>query len=85
MNDQKIKELAEEAGFIYWENEEWGPGPGFIDWSSNYDNELVKYTELVVRECAGVCDLYAMPDGTSELAMMLSSVIKSKFGLKDEV
>ena len=71
-----IKELAEEAGFVYWQDEAWGPGPDFIDWSSNYDNELAKYTELVVRECAEIADK-AEPYKANDL-------IKSKFGLKDE-
>ena len=76
MNNKKIKKLAEKAGFIYWQDETWGPGPDFIDWSSNYDNELAKYTELVVRKCAEIADK-AEPYKASDL-------IKSKFGLKDE-
>ena len=43
-----IKELAEEAGFIFWENEEWGPGPGHIDWSAIYDKEFQKYSEYLI-------------------------------------
>ena len=76
MNNKKIKKLAEKAGFVYWQDEAWGPGPDFIDWSSNYDNELAKYTELVVRECAEIADK-AEPYKANDL-------IKSKFGLKDE-
>ena len=76
MNNKKIKKLAEKAGFVYWQDEAWGPGPDFIDWSSNYDNELAKYTELVVRECAEIADK-AEPYKAND-------IIKSKFGLKDE-
>lgn len=47
MNEQ-IKLLAEEAGFVLWCDEEWNPGET-IDWASNYDNTIVKYTELVVN------------------------------------
>jgi hypothetical protein len=43
---------------------------------------LEEFAELIVRECAGVCDLYAMPDGTSETAMILSAAIKRKFGVE---
>ena len=49
MND-KIKQLAEQAGFILWQDEAHNPGD-VIDWASRYDDELVKYTELVVQEC----------------------------------
>jgi hypothetical protein len=51
-----------------------------------YEGELIfskeKFAELIVQECAGVCDLYAMPDGTSETAMILSAAIKRKFGIE---
>lgn len=43
-----IKQLAEDAGFIFWQNEEWGPGPGHIDWSAIYDKEFNKYTEYLI-------------------------------------
>jgi hypothetical protein len=42
-----------------------------------------KFAELIVRECAGLCDLYAMPDGVSETAMILSAAIKRKFGVEE--
>ena len=48
--NENIKRLAEDAGFVLWANEEWNPGET-IDWASNYDAEIVKYTELVVRAC----------------------------------
>jgi hypothetical protein len=41
-----------------------------------------KFAELIVRQCADVCDLYAMPDGTSETAIILSAAIKRKFGVE---
>jgi hypothetical protein len=42
-----------------------------------------KFAQLIVRQCADVCDLYGMPDGTSETAIILSSAIKRKFGVKE--
>jgi len=51
MNDRS-KELAEKAGFVLWGNESWGPGEGQVDWSCDYEDALVKYTELIVKECA---------------------------------
>jgi hypothetical protein len=46
--NNKIKQLAQDAGFVLWANEEWNPGD-VIDWASNYDQEIVKYTELVIK------------------------------------
>jgi len=43
----EIIEKAKEAGFVFWENESWGPGPGHIDWSAVYDKEFEKFIELM--------------------------------------
>ena len=51
--NSKIKQLAEEAGFVLWGEEIWNPGDA-IDWSCDYDKELIKFVELIVKECAGV-------------------------------
>ena len=45
-----ITKLLEEAGFVFWENESWGPGPGHIDWSSNYDLEMIEFVKLLTAE-----------------------------------
>lgn len=50
--NERIKELAQESGFVFWGDESWGPGKGHIDWSSNYDEELVKFAELLKEEYA---------------------------------
>ena len=49
--NERIKELAEKAGFVLWGEETWNPGDA-IDWSCRYDDELIMYTELIVKECA---------------------------------
>ena len=47
----RIKELAEDAGFCFWDDEEWRPHGAIIDWSAQYDKEFQKYTELLINEC----------------------------------
>jgi hypothetical protein len=49
---KKIRKLAKKAGFVIWGDASWGPGKGHVDWSCNYDEELVKYTDLVIQMCA---------------------------------
>lgn len=49
---------------------------------SNFDHE--KFAKLVAEECAKLCDLYAMPDGTSETAIILGRAIRYKFGVGNE-
>ena len=42
----EIKALAKEAGFIFWSEEGWKP-ESIIDWSCDYDDDLVKFYHLV--------------------------------------
>ena len=56
----KMQKLAEEAGFIFWGNESYGPGPGHIDWASDYDEEFKKFAELLVLECISKAEDYGL-------------------------
>jgi hypothetical protein len=49
---KRTRKLAEKAGFVFWSDEVWGPGPKHIDWSSSYDQELECLVKLVAKECA---------------------------------
>ena len=69
--NERIKQLAEKAGFILWGEEIWNSSDT-VDWSSSYDDELTKYTELIVKECAGVAHGSNTP----------SKDIKDHFGVK---
>ena len=71
--NNRIKELAKEAGFVLWGEEIWSPGDA-IDWSSGYDEELTKFVELIVNECAGIADK-AEPYKSNDL-------IKKHFGIE---
>jgi hypothetical protein len=46
--NQRIKELAEQAGFQYIKDEG-------IGWAGNHNASLPKFAELLVRECAEIC------------------------------
>lgn len=48
----RFKALARESGFVFWDNEPHGPGPGNIDWSCDYTQEFEHYSrELVEWTC----------------------------------
>ena len=48
----RFKALARECGFVFWQNEPHGPGPGHIDWSCDYTSEFEHYSrELVTWTC----------------------------------
>jgi len=53
-NDTKfigdIKELAKKAGFVFWGDEEWRATPSIIDWSCDYDDELIRFYHLITAK-----------------------------------
>ena len=50
--NEKFLQLAKQAGFVIWSDEDWKPKGAVIDWSSDYDEDLEKFAELIVSECA---------------------------------
>ena len=54
--NKRIAELAKASGFVFWDNEAHGPGPGNIDWANDYTRELEVFARLIVEECCSVAD-----------------------------
>lgn len=50
-----IRELADQAGFVLWQDEKWNPGD-VVDWSSRYDQELEQFADLIVQQCINAID-----------------------------
>lgn len=46
---KKYRKLAKKAGFAFWRNEPWGPGKGYIDWGSEYNEEMFKFIKLLEK------------------------------------
>lgn len=78
---KRIQKLAEQAGFVPWSDEEWKPEGAIIDWSSDYDNELAKFAELIVRECADVLDKRIAPP--NHPMNSLGYKLKQHFGVEE--
>ena len=74
--NERIRQLAEQAGFVLWQDESWNPGD-VIDWSCRYDDEFKRFAELIVRECAGVGD-----SGDSLQDGGIARMIKEHFGVE---
>jgi len=76
--NERIKNLFIQAGgHVEEEN-------GYL-WTYNEDLDPELFAELLIQECATLCDLYAMPDGTSETAIILASAIRRKFGVEPTI
>ena len=77
--NERIKKLAEQAGFQYIKDEG-------IGWAGNYNDSLPKFAELLVRECieivepckCGCCD--GEPEGI--IADTIIKQIKKHFGVE---
>jgi hypothetical protein len=84
--NERIKLIAEQAGFVIWGDESWNPGD-VIDWSCSYDNELKKFAELIARECADICMEMAAKcaglPGDGALAKDCADWIKNDFGVEE--
>jgi hypothetical protein len=52
----KIVELAKQAGFVFWSDETWGPGPSNIDWNCDYSTEFNTFVQLLINECSHVAN-----------------------------
>lgn len=48
--NKKFLELADQAGFVLWDDEPWATG--LVDWAGASDGELEQYSQLLVQECA---------------------------------
>ena len=77
--NERIKEFAGQAGFVLWKNESWNSGD-VVDWSASYDDELEKFAELIVKECA---DLFEVEWGEEKLTGNdVGYVVKKHFGVE---
>lgn len=76
--NERIRKLAEQAGFQFWEDEPWNPGD-IIDWSCRYDDEFKKFVELLIIECGQAVDAGLAQD---EIGAYPSEYIKHHFGVK---
>lgn len=77
MNDE-IHKLVVQAGFELWANEDWRPKNSIVDWSSNYDKELQRFAQLIVRECARVSLRLSHRD--DDMGAIIARNIQGHFG-----
>ena len=69
--NERIKLLAEQAGFQYIKDEG-------IGWAGNYNASLPKFAELIVRECANKVD-WILAEGVKTQG----DLIKQHFGVAE--
>ena len=78
--NERIRELADQAGFIRFSPEEDPRTP--IDWSSDYEHELKRFAELIVKECLDQCYNRGMNDELYAGQLKAAEYIKEHFGVE---
>ena len=79
--NERIKKLAEQAGGEFYEG--FAGSTNFVKFA---ENDLEKFAELIVRECANHCDLLLNHNISSEWSRGThdcSRAIKKHFGVEE--
>ena len=76
----KFIELIKQSNFCLWEDEPWKPEGAVIDWASNYDEEIMKFAELIVRHAAEIANYMEDTEQTD-----IGPAILEYFGVKENV
>jgi hypothetical protein len=86
--NERIKELALDAGFIYVTPssvESWEP---FLSLNTNdtcvvpASRELQKFAELIIKECAGIAEIQWHDDSVEQMSKSAVDAILDHFGVK---
>jgi len=78
--NERIRELAEEAGAETWSR----PPMRAVTGLAFTDENLEKFAELIVRECAGICMIeYDTGLEPAPQAPWIAEQIKEHFGVTD--
>ena len=71
---QRAMELARQADFEFWDGETWAPKLQAVDWSCDYDDQLVELVRLTVKTCANLTD-----DTNSRIRILESFGLHKKY------
>jgi hypothetical protein len=82
--NKRIEELAKQAGFCFWTDESWKPEGATIDWSCNYDDQLQKFAELVVKDCMKLNVQLISINAVERLLPLYESLYEEHFGKNND-
>ena len=74
--NERIKQLAEQAGFQYIKDER-------IGWAGNYNASLPKFAELIVQKCANMAESFHHHQYDFTGNLELHEFIKEHFGVEE--
>ena len=79
MDKDIVLEIARKSGFAFWDLESHRPTDATIDWSCDYDIELMRFAENLVSECSKLV-MYGEPSDGNRLK--IGREINDYFGVK---
>lgn len=80
--NEYVKNVAKEAGFVLWDDEDINPRNYVVDWSTIYDEQLEKFAKIIAKDVALDCAYIAgFCQGSSTTASEISKVIRNKYGV----
>jgi len=77
--NERIMEIVRKSEFAFWDSESHRPPDATVDWSSNYDRELVLFAENLIKECSKLV-MYGEPSDGNRLK--IGREINDYFGVK---
>lgn len=86
--NERIRELLTQAEFCFWGDEEWGPGPGHIDWNADYTKEMNSFVDLLLKDVLNLCgdeilsQHYLEQDCCEDAVKLVKSRIQDRYGVK---
>ena len=69
------EELAKEAGFVFWSEDEIGEG---IDWSCDYTKAIEDLVELIVAECVDAVEQSDTHHAATTFTVTIAQASKAK-------
>ena len=69
------EELAKEAGFVFWDEDEIGEG---IDWSCDYTKAIQDLVELIVAECVDAVEQSDTHHAATSFTQSIAEASKAK-------
>jgi hypothetical protein len=69
------EELAREAGFVFWSEDEIGEG---IDWSCDYTKSLEDLVELIIAECVDAVEQSDTHHAATSFTVTIAQASKAK-------
>ena len=82
LNNTATRNALKSAGFVLWEDESWKPDGQVVDWSNDYDKELQRFAEYMVKAVLRTVALDVCALSAEECAAVLLGV-QQRFGKVD--